>query len=494
MPLRVARWFRAQFVDAHTWRDVDLVHWWQMPNDETRTTSPWLQLPVDLITRATFSDWHDKVAVARVRGYDRLRPYVARLAFLLAITVALVVLDARWWCLVLLIPGWVQVVLEIYLYRFIHRDTEPRWEIVRDMRDMADEHHQTKLLNVTGLLGVLACPLNVVAVAISPPGGDLAAVKIISLAAATLYVNSGLASSFLDPANYTETSTMPPIMHRVRPAVPLLSLAVVVAIVAVGHHYGRWEPEMLPLAYAAATLTLLLGVTIRNHDRVVAAAAGVAREAVIDARRELGGVVHDDLNAAKSAVRVVRAIPQVPYREAIDLAAFEAYLTHLSARVGIDASPTLSIEDLVEKIASPYGLGPGDITCTITWPADIRRENQAVAIRMATALVHNAGQALHKGEHLDSPKIVEVAGFTTGAGHDLKYHLAVRDHLPLVAPQRWCTDGSTLESLRDWLDDTFDGELNQEDMGDGTKRIIASWRDRPPVRSYGWDETAREAL
>lgn len=489
----LTHWFRAQFLESHTWRDVDLEHWWQMPDDESRTASPWLQMPVDLVTRAPLSEWHEKVAVARVRRYDRLRPYLTRGLLLVLIVAALAVLRADWWCWLLLLPGALQVTLEIYLYRFIHETMdEPRWEVVRWMRDVADNHHRTKLLNVTGLLGVLACPLNVLAVAFSPPGGDLGWVKVLALAGAVFYVNSGLASSFLDPANYTETSTMPPVMHRIRPWAPLLSLCAVLAMTAISVQYARWTPETVPLAYATAALTLLLGSTIRNHDRVVAAAARVSREAVVAGRRELGRVVHDDLNGAKVAVETVRQIPEVPYRTAVELATLEAFLTHFSARVGIDAAPTLSLAELVEKIASPYGLGPSDIRCEITWLADIRRENHAIAVRMATALVHNAVQSLQKEENLDVSRTISVVGYTTGAGHTLRYHLGVGDNMPPVRPDRWCAVGTTLAALRTWLDDTFDGVLEQEVLDDGTKRIVASWYDRPPVRGYqrqdpGWE-------
>ena len=44
------RWFKVHFLQSHTLRDADLEHWWQLPEDPTRTTSPWLQLVVDLYT------------------------------------------------------------------------------------------------------------------------------------------------------------------------------------------------------------------------------------------------------------------------------------------------------------------------------------------------------------------------------------------------------------------------------------------------------------
>ncbi len=479
------RWFRAQFVDRHTWRDVDVAHWWQMPDDDSRTESPWLQLVVDSVTRAPFSEWHEKVAVARVRHYDRVRPYATRAVLLLMISAGVALLQARWWCWVMLSPALLQIVLEIYLHRFVHETAdEPKWKTVRWMRDVADRHHRTKLLNVTGVLGVLACPLNVAAVSIAPPGGDVSWVKVVAFAAAVLYVNSGLASTFLDPANYTETSKMPPAMHRVRAFAPLLSMCAVAAIAAIGVHFGRWAPVMIPLAYATSALTLLLGSKIRDHDRVVAAAAFVGREAVVAARRELGNVVHDDLNGAKIAAERVRKFPGVPYRDKVELAALEAFLTHFSTDIGIYAAPMLDLADLAEKIASPYGLGPRDIDCDFSWPPDMRKENHAIAVRMITALVHNAGQALNKTDNLDLPRSISVLGFTTGSGQSLGYHVALADSLPPIPSDRWCAEGTTLAALREWLIDTFNGDLRQEPHDCGRKRIVASWYDLPPVRGY----------
>jgi hypothetical protein len=394
-------------------------------------------------------------------------------------------LQGPWWCWLLLVPALCQVVLELYLYPFVHESqNEPRWGLIRRMRDMANYNQRIKLLNVTGLLGVAACPLNIVVVVLVPPDGGLAWLKVVMLAAAIMYTNSGLTSTFLDPSNYTDTSQMPPIMHRIRPYAPVLSLAVVLAMVTLSITWDRWTPVLTPLAYASSLLTLLLGSTLRDHDRVVAAAATVARKAVTDARKELGRIVHDDLNPAKTAAETIRQIDGVPYKDYVELAALEAYLTHFSTRMGIFAEPKLRISDLVEKIASPYGLTPADVTYEIDWPASIKREAHATAIRMTTALVLNAVQVMQRTEYLDAPRSLTIQGFTSGTDHDLRYHLAVRDHLPAIAADQWCRPASTLAALRDWLDDTFDGDLTQEDLGDGTKRIVASWLDRRPVRGY----------
>lgn len=478
-------WFRSQFVQSHTRRDVDLDHWWQLPDDPTRTRSPWLQLVVDLVAPSTFSEWHEKVAESRVKDYDKLRPPVTRLVFLLSILAVLWALRAPWSSWAMTAPAMAQVILEIHLHRYLADSApEPRWRLVRRMRDMVSKHFQTMLLNVTGILGIAACPLNVIAVCLTPVGDADGWVKIAGLAAAIFYLNSGLASALLDPPNYTEISVMPPVMHWIRPYAPLISYIVVTAIVWGTDIRRLWPPDLAALAYLCAGLTLLLGGTIRNHDRMVAAAAPVAREAVQDGRSELGGVVHDDLGPAKAAAENASRIDGVPLKDAVELQALSAFLTHFKTRIGIYAAQRMELSDLVRKIIAPYGISPREVTYDIRWDTKtIRKEDHKVAIRMATALVHNVGQALQR--YPDVPKCFAVEGYVTGEGRDVRYHLAVRDHLPALTADELSAGGGTLAAIRDWLREDFNGDLAQDVVGDGTKRIIASWSDRPPITGYG---------
>jgi hypothetical protein len=483
------QWFKSQFVRSHTRRDEDLEHWWQLPDDRTRTRSPWAQLVVDLVTPATFSEWHEKVAESRVKAYDRLRPPVTRALLLCLIIGGLGVLKAPWWCWVMLIPALAQVLLEIYLDRYVFDSArDARWRWLRSIRDMTNAHFQTMLLNASGILGIAACPLNVVAVCMAPAGGDYGWVKIGGLAAAILYLNSGLASALLDPPNYTENSVMPPVMHWIRPYAPLISYVIVTGMATASTVLHRWQPALAPVAYLCAALTLLLGSTLRNHDRMIAAAAPIAREAVQAGRLELGGVVHDDLGPTKAAAEAVSLADGVAYQHAVELQALAAYLTHFNARVGIYASQRMELSYLVEKLIGPYGISRRDVSYDIRWGAEqMRKQDHRVAVRMTTALVHNVGQTLRRKEFRDIPKAFVLEGYTTGNGRDLRYHLAVRDHLPTIGDTDWCAEGGTLAALRSWLREDFNGDLTQEDLSDGTKRIIASWADRPPITEYDAD-------
>lgn len=119
---RLTYWFMRNFVAPQTRRDEDLEHWWQLPNDPTRVTSPWRQIGVDLIAPATFSEWHERVTETRVTMYDRLRPTVARTFFLTALATALAVLGPPWWTWVVLLPAVLQTALEIYMDRYMGRN------------------------------------------------------------------------------------------------------------------------------------------------------------------------------------------------------------------------------------------------------------------------------------------------------------------------------------------------------------------------------------
>lgn len=482
MARRLTEWFDRHFVSPHTDRDVDLEHWWQMPDDPTRTTSPWKQLSVDLVAKAPFSEWHERVSEHRVLTYDKIRPTAVRAALLAIIAGLSVLLQPPWWFWTMLLPALAQVILEVYLYKFVIGTSEPRWPLVRSMSAAARQHFNTKTLNFTGALGALACPLTVLAVCMTPPGGQYAWAKVGALAAAVFYLNSGLTSVFLDPPNYTESSVMPPVMHRIRPFGPFISMAVVMGFVVIGAANHAWEPQQVPIAVMCSTLTLLLGSTIRDHDRVVAACAFVAREAVLDGRTALGRIVHDDLGPAKAAAESVSAVSGVPHDAVTDLRALSAFLKHFNTRVGLHASQRMHLSYLVEKLVSPYGISPKQVAFDIEWDEEhIRREDHQVAIRMVTALVHNLAQTSERPENRDATKSFTLQGFSTGSGRQVRYHIVVRDYLPMIPADEWCAPGGSLAALRDWLRTNFNGDLTQQDMGDGTKQIMASWNDRSPA-------------
>ena len=117
----------------------------------------------------------------------------------------------------------------------------------------------------------------------------------------------------------------------------------------------------------------------------MAAAIPVARAAVEAGRKDLGGIVHDDLGPAKAAAESASRAPGVSYKDAIDLEALSAYLTNFKSRIGIFASQRIELRDLVRKIIGPYGISPRDVEYDIEWDEEaMSKEDHKTAIRMAT--------------------------------------------------------------------------------------------------------------
>ena len=112
----------------------------------------------------------------------------------------------------------------------------------------------------------------------------------------------------------------------------------------------------MPLAYLCAGLTLLLGSTIRNHDRIVSAAVVPARHAIEAGREDLGRVSHDQFGRIKAAAEGAAQIPQMPFEWANDLAALPALLTHFHTRTGIYESDRMELDYLASRILEPYGI------------------------------------------------------------------------------------------------------------------------------------------
>jgi hypothetical protein len=466
-------------------RNESLGDWWRLPLDRNRTTSPWKQLTVDLTSPAMFSVWHTMIATSRVEWYDRVRPGVTRGVLALSIAVCLygVGLPAPFFAF--LLPAVLQASLEVYLHFFLAKLVpDPRQAWVRFMVGVVRSNYDRLLVNGTGLIGVVACPLNIVLVCFAPSGGDLGWVKVAGLVVAIFYLNSGLSSAFLDPPNYTENSDMPRLMHTLRPYAPVISLVVVFGIIWLSIHFARWEPSMVPLACMSSLFTLLLGGTIRNHDRVIAASIPVAREVILLGRQDMAKVAHDTLNSVKGTVDAIAELDQVPFTLRNKLSTLPAMLTHLHAQAGIDDSDKrMTLQYLAGKILDGYDAVARDkVSYDFRW-GELGEEDYEVAVKVTTALCLNVAQALSKPAFTEVDKSIRIEGFTSGAGRDLRFNLAVYDRLPLVAV--WCPPGRSLTALRALLQSGYNGSLEQQSIEGSGKRIIASWSDRAPLIPFG---------
>lgn len=472
---------RAQF-EPQTRRDEGQ-NWWKLPSDGTRTDSAWRQLIVDLIAPATFSRWHRDIAASRVENYDRLRPPITRAILILVVAACLAPLSPPWWLWTMFLPAAAQVALEISLNNYFRASSSAPPPMLEQVRNLARENYNKRLLNITGVIGVIACPANIIAVTVSPSGGEDGWLKIAALGAAVLYVGSGLASTFLDPPNFSERSRMPVLMHTIRPYVPAVSCLVVTAIVAMSVAHGRWQAELIPIAYLTALLTLLLGSKLRDHDRMIGAAIPVARNAIVAGRADFARATHDELNTVNSAARRIAAWDGIPFRDATTLAMLPSLLSHVHQRVEIDSPRmVLPLESHAQKVFDRYRVPEGSVSYRFTW-GDLSDEDHNIALRLLGSLCLNVAQALETQAHVSNTVVIRGETFD-GEDGGQRYLLSIQDWLPPIGVAQWCRAGTTMAALRTFLHEEYGGTLAQEIRPDGSKLIVATWADMVPLLEF----------
>ncbi|MCV7083786.1 hypothetical protein [Mycolicibacterium insubricum] len=198
-------------------------------------------------------------------------------------------------------------------------------------------------------------------------------------------------------------------------------------------------------------------------------------------------MLHDEFGPIKAAAEGTAQIKEVPRQWATQLAALPAMLTYFHTRTGIRDSRQMSLDYLAEEILEPYGLWEF-VSYDVSW-GELSLGDHQTAITMATALLHNVGQALSKPEFAGHRRDIVLEGYSSGSGLELRYHLAVRDHLPPI--DNWCPPRKSLTELRELLRTEHHGDLVQETLVDGSKRIVATWSDRAlpaPLELFKWEQ------
>jgi len=377
----------------------------------------------------------------------------------------------------MLVPAAAQVSVEVLLHKYVV-DNTPSPAAWRRAVKLGQDNFESALLNVPGLIGTVACPTNVIFAASLPPGDTRGWAKVAALGAAIFYLNSGLCGTFLDPPNYTEASSMPEFMHSVRPYVPTISCAVVEGIVATSILTGRWEPHYRPIAVLTGLLTLLLGSTLRNHDRLLDASQRTLSDAISDARRDMATLTHDDLQEYKEVITAVALSGSSPtYDQAEVMLRFPAALrTVLQEKVDPDHDST----GLVPLDQLPKQITRATAGQWITVESDIRfgrlsRNHALLAQSVVTGLCWNAAQAIQRAGFPDDCSHLVVRGWSDGHGRDRRYFLLIKDLLPLV-PAEVLEQSRSFRGVRSRVE-AAGGTLTQESSPTGGKAFVASWPD-----------------
>lgn len=440
-----------------------------------RSDNIWVALRADLFAPPDRSDWTRRVTDERILTSDRSRPYVSRGVLLLGIAASLAVLpDVLWWAWLLLLVGVAQTVLEILL--------EPRFrgaamgdsgnDLLAGSVRFANRMYERLPFNLTGLLGAVAVPVNVL-IAIFLTGPDNPGPAKVGLFVLTLlYANSGILGTLMDTPWFSPRSLIDARVHRAQPFFWLLVTTAAVALVLGGAMAERWPDGSLPYALLACGLCYHIGLRVRDYCRTMQAAARVLVQASVEERVSLALMLHDTLQPAKYGLpRVIESADlSGGQRAALRTMVSDIEELYVEAQRGKVDSGTLlraSFEQRVRQLVGSAGVSYRGSRFDLDGRLDA--DNHRFAHHMLTNLVQNARDAYESDPFLpDHPAIVVTMWLDDGYAS-----IAVSDNLAPIPEIVFARPGSTLGSLRDRLR-VQKGDLTQAVDSSG-KTITARW-------------------
>lgn len=436
--------------------------------DPDRVQSPWLQIWHDLVAPAPVSHWASQVTEIRIYAYDQIRPFVTRGFLLVVLATLLAFADATsplvW---PLLLVGAAQTVLEIHLDFRLRRDSTSRLRPIQLMMVVEERQMGQTLVNVTGVMGAVAVPLNLACVLYLTGPGEPAWVKLAALVAAILYGNSGILNVLLDCTVYSVRQRVPRFVTLLRPHAWLLAGAALAAMVGVSVALGRWSPQTEPAAWLACGLTYVIGMKMRDYDRFLRVSGERAGDAMTKARERLAHDVHDQFTGIRSFSKDLyfddTANPDDKML-AVDLGAFTKEIA--DEQKWIAQGGQISIPGIVGQLANDLGNIRSDLRF-----GELSQANRDLARQVITTLVTNAAHALRG----DPDARISVTGLVA----DESVHVRVGDPLPVIPDDRWCPEGSTMAMVRGRLRDGG-GDLTQTST-DAGKQICGVWPVKPPL-------------
>lgn len=439
-----------------------------------RPTHRWGQLLWDMRAPAPMSLWSTRVTATRIHDYDRLRPSTTR-GFLLAVLAALFALadGTRPLVWAALSVGVLQTVLEVRLDAQAREGTRSRLGVGRRLLRMQDDWQwERTLLNATGVLGGIAVPANVLAVLFLTGPGDPGWAKTAALVTALAYGNSGIIQVLTDGTYYSANQSLPRLLVALRAHGWLLVTAVLVAVVGLSVHLGRWHPDMVPLAWAACAMPYLVGMRMRDYDRFLRAGGVQVERAMNESRARLAQDIHDMFNQVRSLSRSLARDDSVRAAHKVAAADLEPQITMIKEAID-EASwdarhRAITLRGIAGQLARDHSL---DMTVDLRL-GELSKHNRELTRQLVTTLVANAGQAMALGQV--DPRPVSVSARV----EEDWIHLVVLDPLPPIAPAKWCAEGSTMAFMRGRLHER-DGDMTQHAVPGG-KEIRCVWRVRPP--------------
>lgn len=463
--------------------------------DSQRASNPWRQIVRDMTAPAPMSHWAAEVTTVRIRVYDQIRPFVTRGLLLAATAALLAAAPGTWWFTwVLLVPALFQVVLEIVLDFQLDEDESERAPVLRTLAAVAEAAHTKSLVNVTGVMGGIAVPCNIVAVAYFSGPGEPAWAKVLGLAAASGYGVSAIMSFLVDTTHYSANQSFLPVyrwFRAVRPHIWLIVMAAMAAIVFGSIVMHRWAPEMVPLAAALCLAPALIGMKQRDYERVLRATGDHLAKVQQGAKKQLTKDYHNANTDIRVFNRQLAANKSVPPEIRVRAAALAPLISLMAEAIDhdqwVDQQERPSLAGIAGKAGSDASLNlEVDIRLDHLAP-----ENYALARALITGLLVNVGQAMarvrgelsERNEELADDRVRVVGEIRRG-----EIHLSVRDPLPPIT--EWCRDGSTTQWLHRDLQARGGAGLSQHPLDPSNpkagKEVRAIWPVQgPPLRLRG---------
>jgi hypothetical protein len=440
--------------------------------DEVSASNPWMQIVRDCVAPAPVCDYASSVTARRIGGYDEIRSFVMRGALLVGIGACFVLVGvSAWWAYVLLIPGVVQTASEIYSDFWRKGRTH---DLDRSSFFYVKSQFERTISNYTGWLGFVAVLCNLCAVLFTPPGEPVW-VKLMAFLLAGGYAASGVSAVLLDATHYSrhQVRFLRVWFRPLRGQVWILVALVAVGMVAWSALLGRWDSAMVAPAYMTAiAVPAVMGMRVRDYDRLLRAGAEETAAAMTAARHRYYQAVHDiALSSIKALLHVIQD-QQVP--EWIRSAARQstAELSGLQDIVD-EASWIRARPHRAGTVAATIAGGLG-LRADVVYEMPVMNPDNARLVQdfMTTALL-NVSQAYARAEPPSSDRMVRVLAYAEEG--ILKVEIV--DDLDLVPDDDFCAPGTTLGGLQSRIKEA--GGMITQEMRGGGKAVIAQW---PTVR------------
>lgn len=409
-----------------------------------RPEGRWRQIMWDQVAPAHESDWMRSVADARLVDHDRIRPYVARGALALGVAVAFTRLPTTnpiaW--LVLLLPA-TQVVLEIVLEGKFQTKRQPKG--AGALVGVGYRNYERKMINVTGVLGAVACGALVLAVAFGTGSAGPAWVRVAALAAALLYTNSGILGPLAEATAYSPLQRTPGWLRRARPVLWVAAVVLAAVIVTLSAHWpGAWPDGSLPFAYLACVLPYAFGLRLREFERAAHAAGSVAAKSRSDANRQASYELHELLQVTKGPLDDALAQPGLEPADRLRLEMFVLNLQMMynkarSRETDMQAGVLPTVEELVAHVCAPELVRPR-VELAI---ATLDVAHGALARVLISTLTNNAVQAYAQHPDVEDRRVTIVARVVAGW-----VDVLVADTLPGPLPVHVWDPQGTLGHMR----------------------------------------------